>query len=237
MITIDKDTKMVVLTGAGVSAESGLKTFRDSDGLWENHPVTEVATPQAYQRDPAMVWRFYKERWKQARQALPNPAHDALARLEDWLGDNFKLITQNVDGLHSRAGNKNVIEMHGSLENGLCNSCGKRSPMDSIDLQPEIPSCPNCGSGLRPDIVWFGEMPYRMQEIDRLLQSCDVFMVVGTSGVVYPAAGFVMTAAYLGAKTLAVNLEAGEMPHFVDEFHQGKAGELLPTLVDTWIRQ
>lgn len=236
MIKIDKNTKVVVLTGAGVSAESGLKTFRDSDGLWENHPVTEVATPEAYQRDPAMVWRFYKERWKQARQAQPNPAHKALARLEEWLGDNFNLITQNVDGLHSRAGNKNVIEMHGSLENGLCVSCGGRSPMDSIDLEPNIPPCPKCSSELRPDIVWFGEMPYRMQEIDRLLQSCDVFMVVGTSGVVYPAAGFVMTAAYLGAKTLAVNLEAGEMPQFVDEFHEGKAGELLPGLVDAWIQ-
>lgn len=236
MIKIDKNTKVVVLTGAGVSAESGLKTFRDSDGLWENHPVTDVATPEAYQRDPAMVWRFYKERWKQARQAQPNPAHKALARLEEWLGENFSLITQNVDGLHSRAGNKNVIEMHGSLENGLCVSCGGRAPMDSIDLAPDIPPCPKCSSELRPDIVWFGEMPYRMQEIDSLLQSCNVFMVVGTSGVVYPAAGFVMTAAYLGAKTLAVNLEAGEMPHFVDEFHEGKAGELLPGLVDTWIQ-
>ncbi len=235
MIKINENTKLVVLTGAGISAESGLKTFRDSDGLWENYPVTDVATPEAYQRDPAMVWRFYKERWKQARQAHPNPGHEALARLETWLGQNFSLITQNVDGLHTRAGNSRVIEMHGSLENALCLSCNSRSPMDSINLDPDIPACPKCGASLRPDIVWFGEMPYRMQEIDALLQACDVFMVVGTSGVVYPAAGFVMTASYLGAKTLAVNLEAGEMPHFVDEFHQGKAGEVLPRIVENWM--
>ncbi len=235
MIKVTPDTRLLVLTGAGISAESGLRTFRDSDGLWENHRMEDVATPEAWQRDPQMVWRFYKARWEQAQQAAPNPGHLALARLEEWLGDNFHLITQNVDGLHSAAGNNRVIEMHGALRSCLCTKCGIRFYQEEVDLSPELPACPKCSGKLRPDIVWFGEVPYRLQEIDTLLQNCDVFLMVGTSGMVYPAAGFVQTARYLGAKTIAVNLNPTERLDFFDEFHQGRAGEILPRLVDQWM--
>ncbi len=235
MIMVTSDTKLLVLTGAGISAESGLKTFRDSDGLWEGHRVDEVATPEAFQRDPQLVWRFYKTRLEQASQSAPNPGHLALAELENWLGDNFTLVTQNVDGLHTAAGNTRVIEMHGALRTCICTSCEIRFQVDEVDLEPDLPVCPRCGGLLRPDIVWFGEFPHRLQEIDHLLRNCDVFLVVGTSGVVYPAAGFVMTARYLGAKTIAVNLNPSENHEFIDEFHQGRAGEILPRLVENWM--
>ncbi len=235
MIRVCPQTRLLVLTGAGISAESNLKTFRDSGGLWENQRVEDVATPQAFESDPELVWRFYKDRWLQAQAASPNPGHLALAKLEDWLGNNFSLITQNVDGLHSAAGNTRVIEMHGALRTCLCTRCETRFYLEEVDLDPALPRCPKCQGELRPDIVWFGELPYRMQEIDDLLQNCDVFLVVGTSGVVYPAAGFVMTARYLGAKTIAVNLQPTKGPSFFDEFHQGRAGEILPRLVDSWM--
>ncbi|HQO67763.1 MAG TPA: NAD-dependent deacylase [Candidatus Syntrophosphaera sp.] len=237
MIKVTKNTNLLVLTGAGISAESGLRTFRDSDGLWENHRVEDVATPEAWHRDPKLVWRFYKARWEQSKQAAPNPGHLALARLEDWLGDNFHLITQNVDGLHTAAGNTRVIEMHGALSSCLCTKCGVRLHLDEVDMSPELPACPKCTGRLRPDIVWFGEIPYRLPEIDILLQNCDVFLVVGTSGVVYPAAGFVQMARYLGAKTISVNLHPSEGLGFFDEFHQGRAGEILPRLVDKWMAE
>jgi NAD-dependent deacetylase len=235
MIKVTPDTRLLVLTGAGISAESGLKTFRDSGGLWENHSLEDVCTPEAFARDPRLVWRFYQRRREQAEQAVPNPGHLALARLETWLGGNFSLITQNVDGLHSAAGNTRVIEMHGILAYCLCTCCGARFPMREVDPGSDLPSCPKCPGVLRPDIVWFGEFPHRMEEIDQLLHSCDVFLVIGTSGVVYPAAGFVMTARYLGAKTIAVNLNPTERNHLIDEFHQGPAGEILPRLVDQWM--
>ncbi len=235
MIRVSPDTRLLVLTGAGISAESGLKTFRDGNGLWENHKVENVATPEAWRRDPRLVWRFYKDRWDQAQKAAPNPGHLALAKLEEWLGDNFHLITQNVDGLHSAAGNTRVIEMHGALRSCLCTGCEIRWYLEEVDASPDLPVCPKCRGKLRPDIVWFGELPYRMQEIDSLLHNCDVFLVVGTSGVVYPAAGFVMTARYLGAKTISVNLNATERLDFFDEFHQGPAGEILPRLVKQWM--
>lgn len=235
MIKVSSDTKLLVLTGAGISAESGIKTFRDSGGLWENHRMEDVATPEAFQRDPKMVWRFYKDRREQAKQAAPNPGHLALAKLEQWLGDNFHLITQNVDGLHSAAGNSRVIEMHGALSTCLCTRCGIRFYLEEVDISPDLPLCPKCQGNLRPDIVWFGELPYRMDEIDSLLHSCDVFLVVGTSGAVYPAAGFVMTASYLGAKTIAVNLGSMEQSEFIDEFIQGQAGEVLPRLAEQWM--
>ena len=232
---VTKDTRVLVLTGAGISAESGLKTFRDAGGLWENHRVEDVATPEAFRRAPVMVWNFYKERWQQALQAKPNPGHLALAKLENWLQDNFHLITQNVDGLHTAAGNKRVIEMHGSLHTCFCTRCHTRFPMKDINLEEDIPLCPKCKGMLRPDVVWFGEVPYHLDKIDALLHNCDVFMVVGTSGVVYPSAGFVMTARYFGAHTIAVNLNPMENSEFIDEFYQGKAGEILPRLIDEWI--
>jgi NAD-dependent deacetylase len=233
---IGRDTRLVVLTGAGISAESGINTFRDSGGLWENHRMEDVATPAAFKRDPVMVWRFYKDRLKQAKAAKPNAGHLALVKLEQWLGSHFNLITQNVDGLHTAAGSKRVIEMHGSLHSCLCAHCQSRYNAAGVDLEPDLPSCPACGGILRPDIVWFGELPYHMNEIDGLLQNCDAFMVVGTSGVVYPAAGFVMTARYLGAKAMAINLNPIENRDLIDEFHQGRAGDILPRLVEEWMR-
>ncbi|MCB5252640.1 MAG: NAD-dependent deacylase [Candidatus Cloacimonadaceae bacterium] len=224
--------KYLILTGAGISAESGIKTFRDSGGLWENHDVQQVASPQGFQEDPKLVWQFYKDRFNQSLAAEPNTAHYALKKLEDHLQDHFHLITQNVDGLHSRAGNERVIEMHGSLSNAFCSSCRASYRLADLDLSCDIPSCEKCGNSLRPDIVWFGEIPYSLYEIEQLLKECDVFMVIGTSGSVYPAAGFVMTAKLFGAHTVAVNLDRPDNLGFIDELHQGKCTQMLPALVD-----
>ncbi|MCB5235221.1 MAG: NAD-dependent deacylase [Candidatus Cloacimonetes bacterium] len=223
--------KYLILTGAGISAESGIRTFRDNDGLWEDHDVNEVASIDGYRRNPELVWRFYKARYAQSMEVSPNPGHYALVELEKALGDNFHIITQNVDALHIRAGNQRVIEMHGSLQDCFCESCDTHYKMADIDLSLARPLCPKCTGFLRPDIVWFGEIPYKMEQIEALLRKCDLFMVIGTSGVVYPAAGLVMTAKYLGAKTIAVNLEKPDNLSFIDEFHQGKSGEILPKLI------
>jgi len=234
---IDKDSKLVVLTGAGVSAESGLKTFRDNDGLWENYHVEQVATPEAFLADPELVWRFYKQRYFQLNEVKPNPAHHALKKLEDYLEDNLWLVTQNVDGLHLIAGNKNVIEMHGSLRTCFCSRCHQNYQMVEVNLDSAIPLCEKCGGYLRPDIVWFGEVPYHMGRIYNLLQNTDYFLVIGTSGIVYPAAGFLMIAMDSGARTIGVNFEAPRNASMIDEFHSGKAGEILPGLVERWIGQ
>lgn len=233
---LNRTSRLVVLTGAGISAESGIKTFRDAEGLWENHRVEDVATPEAYERNPSLVWRFYKERWRQALEAEPNPGHYALVELEGYLGDGFALITQNVDDLHHRAGSNRLIEMHGNLRNCFCTSCGARYTLDAIDLEIPIPVCAKCSKPLRPDIVWFGEVPYQLSKIEQLLKTCDIFLMVGTSGVVYPAAGFVMTAKYFGASTMAVNLDRTGNQGYVDEFRYAKAGEMLPLLVKEWIQ-
>lgn len=232
---VHKDSKVVVLTGAGISAESGLKTFRENNGLWETHHVEEVATPEAFAADPELVWKFYKQRYHQLNDVQPNAAHYALKKLEDYLGDNFWLITQNVDGLHRVAGHKNVLEMHGSLRTCFCSRCKHGYQMCDVDLEPTIPICMECNGYLRPDIVWFGEVPYHMGRIYGLLQETDYFLVVGTSGVVYPAAGFLMIALDCGARTIGVNFEAPRNASMIDDFHLGKAGEILPKLVKEWI--
>ncbi len=224
--------KYVILTGAGISAESGIRTFRDSGGLWEDHDVEQVASPQGFQKNPKMVWQFYKDRYAQSLAVEPNVAHYALKDLEDNLQDHFHLITQNVDGLHNRAGSKRIIEMHGSLSTAFCCACDANYPLTELDLTPDIPLCKNCGGSMRPDIVWFGEIPYYLYEIEQLLKECDVFIVIGTSGSVYPAAGFVMTAKLFGAHTIAVNLDRPDNLGFIDEMHQGLCTELLPPLVD-----
>lgn len=224
--------KYLILTGAGISAESGIRTFSDTGGLWEEHSVQDVASPQGFQRNPKMVWDFYKERYRQALLFKPNPAHYALKKLEDHLGDSFQLITQNVDGLHARAGSRRVYEMHGRLCSCYCTHCKSRFSMEDLNLGEDIPLCSKCGNYLRPDIVWFGEIPFYLYEIEEHLKNCDVFMVVGTSGTVYPAAGFVMTAKLFGAYTIAVNLEKPDNLGFIDEFYQGKSGELVPGIVD-----
>ncbi|HHE64922.1 MAG: NAD-dependent protein deacylase [Candidatus Cloacimonadota bacterium] len=230
-----KKDKVIILTGAGISAESGLKTFRDNNGLWENHRVEEVATPQAFARNPEMVWKFYKQRYSQLEEVAPNPGHFALKELEDFCDNNFMLITQNIDGLHSTAGNKRVLEMHGSLHDCYCSKCNAAFKMKDINLNVMVPKCSDCGGDLRPDIVWFGEIPYYLNEIDLLLKNVNYFIVVGTSGVVQPAASFLYLARMNGARTIGVNMEAPENMMFIDEFHQGASGEILPKLVKLWI--
>ena len=223
---------IVILTGAGVSAESGLATFRGADGLWEGHRVEEVATPEAFKRDPALVHKFYNARRATLSEVAPNRAHIALARLEaEWPGE-FLLVTQNVDNLHERAGSTRLIHMHGENTKAWCLGCDERSPW--VGPMDESASCPKCGRGglLRPDIVWFGEMPYEMDSIEEALRRCDLFVSIGTSGAVYPAAGFVQTARYCGAKTLEINLEPSLGSMLFDESRIGKAGELVPQWVD-----
>jgi NAD-dependent deacetylase len=222
---------IVILTGAGVSAESGLATFRGPDGLWEGHRVEDVATPEAFRRDPALVHAFYDARRAKLGTVEPNAAHKALARLDaEWPGD-LLLVTQNVDDLHERAGSKRLIHMHGELAKGWCLACDGRFPWQGS--MGECASCPSCRQEghVRPDIVWFGEMPYDMDRIDGTLQRCDLFVSIGTSGAVYPAAGFVQTARYCGARTLEINLEPSIGSTLFDESRFGKAGELVPQWV------
>ena len=198
--------RVVILTGAGISAESGVPTFRDANGLWENHPIEDVATPEGFRRDPALVQRFYDMRRRDAQAVRPNAAHLALARLEQALGEDVLVVTQNVDDLHEQAGSANVMHMHGELLSALCTACGARHhwPADLSDHPP----CPACGeSALRPDVVWFGEIPYHMDEIAVAVEGCRLFVVIGTSGVVYPAAGLSWTARSRGARTVLLNLE------------------------------
>ena len=223
---------IVVLTGAGISAESGLATFRGPDGLWEGHRVQDVATPEAFARDPDLVHTFYDQRRARLKEVVPNAAHRALARLDDeWPGE-LLIVTQNVDDLHERAGARRVLHMHGELHSAWCLACDGRSRWEG-DLR-DLPTCPACGTAgsLRPDIVWFGEMPYRMDEIDRALGRADLFVSIGTSGAVYPAAGYVQTARYVGAYTLEMNLEPSQGSLFFRESRIGRAGDLVPAWVD-----
>jgi NAD-dependent deacetylase len=223
---------IVVLTGAGISAESGIDTFRDAGGLWEQHRVEDVATPEGFARDPELVQRFYDARREAVRKVSPNAAHEALARLDaEWEGE-ILIVTQNVDDLHERAGAKRVLHMHGELLSALCSRCEARHRWSAPLLGQ--PSCPGCGEqALRPDVVWFGEMPYEMDRIYAALHRADLFVSIGTSGAVYPAAGFVREARELGARTLELNLERGEGSYWFDESRQGKAGNLVPE----WVSQ
>ena len=223
--------RVVVLTGAGISAESGLPTFRDAGGLWEGHRVEDVATPDAFEREPDTVQRFYDARRRAVASVVPNAAHLALARLERELGDHLLLVTQNVDDLHERAGSRRVVHMHGELSSALCASCGTRAaaPGDLI----EWPPCTACGERmLRPDVVWFGEMPYELDLIEQALVGCDEFVAIGTSGAVYPAAGFVLIAAEYGARTLELNLAESEITQLFDQTRLGPASVLVTEWVD-----
>lgn len=227
---------IVILTGAGVSAESGVATFRGPDGLWEGHRVEDVATPEAFVRDPALVHAFYDARRVKLGTVEPNAAHKALARLDaEWRGD-LLLVTQNVDDLHERAGSKRLLHMHGELKKGWCLRCNERFGWDGP--MGERAQCPSCGAvgHVRPDIVWFGEMPYEMERIDAALQACDLFVSIGTSGAVYPAARFVQTARFCGARTLEMNLEPSQGSFFFNESRIGKAGDLVPAWMDEVLR-
>jgi NAD-dependent deacetylase len=228
---MDNICNIVILTGAGVSAESGIDTFRAKDGLWEKHRIEDVATPEAFARDPELVFRFYDMRRAAIQKAQPNAAHRALAALDNaWAGE-LLIVTQNVDDLHERAGAKRLIHMHGKHLSAWCLSCGSRSPWR--DTLGDCPPCPVCAAPtLRPDIVWFGEMPHRMDEIEAALARCDLFVSIGTSGAVYPAAGYVRTARHYGARTLELNLDPSMGSVHFDESRMGKAGDIVPAWVD-----
>jgi NAD-dependent deacetylase len=205
-------------------------TFRDADGLWEGHRVEDVATPQGFLADPETVHRFYDERRAALTSVAPNAAHAALAELEQLLGDQLTLVTQNIDDLHERAGSERVLHMHGMLRSAVCVRCGVRVTWDGPLL--DAPPCPGCGAGaLRPDVVWFGEVPHHMDDIIEALVDCDLFVSIGTSGAVYPAAGFVQQARAYGARTLELNLVPSEGSWLFHEARHGRAGELVPAWV------
>ncbi|HEY0838571.1 MAG TPA: NAD-dependent deacylase [Vulgatibacter sp.] len=227
----------MVLTGAGISAESGIATFRDAGGLWENHRIEEVASPEAFEASPETVWRFYGQRRAQALTVAPNPAHHALADLEERLGEHFLLVTQNVDHLHEAAGSRHVIHMHGELFKSRCSSCGA-APFDDRrhDFTSGLPRCGACGALERPHIVWFGEVPFALSEIQRRVEECDVFLTVGSSGVVYPAAGLVRTIGHRrsrgeSCRAIYVGLERPDNADAFDRVVLGRAGEVLPDLL------
>lgn len=223
--------RIVVLTGAGISAESGIPVFRGADGLWEDHDIDDVATPEGFERDPDLVRRFYDARRRAAASVAPNAAHRALARLEGAIGDDLLVVTQNVDDLHERAGSRNLVHMHGELRRARCAACGVQ-PVWHGDLAGR-PPCPACGERmLRPDVVWFGEMPYGLDRIEQAIVACDVFVSIGTSGEVYPAAGYVALASAFGARTVELNLEPSDPAVPFDDVRSGPASELVPAWVD-----
>ena len=223
---------IVILTGAGVSAESGVPTFRGPDGLWEGHPVEEVATPEAFARDPDLVHRFYNQRRASLDTVEPNPAHRALARLGREYPGEVTLVTQNVDDLHARAGS-DPLAMHGELRKVRCTECGSVRRWTG-ELGTET-VCPHCGraGGMRPHIVWFWEEPFHLEAIAAAVRRCDLFAAIGTSGLVYPAAGLAAEARAAGAHCIEFNIEAtGTSPHF-HEYRTGPAGETVPP----WVRE
>jgi NAD-dependent deacetylase len=243
-LRLDASTRVLVLTGAGVSAESGIPTFRAGGGLWENHPIEKVASPQGFREDPELVWRFYSDRRRQARDVRPNPGHLAVASIEERLGERFLLVTQNIDGLHRRAGSRRMVEIHGSLFETRCAHCD-RPPFadDKVYYGADVPACDACARKgrrglLRPNIVWFGEMldPGHMRRIEAFMESSTgtrfVFLAVGTSGVVYPAAGLVLHARAAGAETWLVNADPPENRSAFQHFVQGPSGKILPELVE-----
>jgi NAD-dependent deacetylase len=233
MSFLANDDVLFVLTGAGISAESGLATFRGSGGLWNGYRVEDVATPEAWEADPELVWRFYSMRRLDALAAQPNAAHLAVAKLEERLGDDFFLCTQNVDDLHERAGSRRLHHMHGSLFQSRCVKCDVPFPDQKVyDKVAELPVCSKCGSPVRPHIVWFGEIPLGMDTIHQELHRSTVLLVVGTSGSVYPAAGFVNIANARGVRTIYVGPEEPLNRHAFDEIMLGSATVVLPSLLE-----
>jgi NAD-dependent deacetylase len=226
--------RIVILTGAGISAESGLGTFRSEGGLWAQHRIEDVATPEGFARNPRKVMDFYNARRAQAARAAPNAGHAALADLEARFDGEVLLVTQNVDDLHEKAGSRNIIHMHGTLNGALCAVCDHRWPAAMVMAAGD--SCPACNApAVRPDVVWFGEMPYEMERIYDALAVCDLFASIGTSGEVYPAAGFVAEARRSGAKTVEFNLEPSAVGGLFDEIRIGSASETLPRWVAEFV--
>lgn len=232
---MDGIRNIVILTGAGISAESGLRTFRADDGLWEDHRIEDVASPQGFRRDPELVQRFYDERRANVMAAAPNAAHRALGRLDrEWDGE-LLIVTQNIDDLHERGGARRLLHMHGEALSAWCTACDARHPWTGTLV--DEPVCPACSeAALRPDIVWFGEMPYQMDRIFAAIARADLFVSIGTSGAVYPAAGFVQQANSAGARTLELNLERSQGSGWFDETRLGPASELVPAWVEEMLR-
>ena len=235
MKPLSSDDRVFVLTGAGVSSESGLPTFRGMDGLWRGYRVEEVATPEAFAADPELVWQFYSERRQRHKTVAANAAHFALAELERRLGDRFFLCTQNVDSLHEQAGSKRVVHMHGRIMQSQCSNprCDAK-PFDDQNAYPtreDIPRCAQCGNVIRPHICWFGEVPFEMDLVLHQLSEASSVLVVGTSGVVEPAASFVRLARRNGARTIYVGPEEPANRNYFDEVLLGKAGDVMPELV------
>ena len=236
-LVLDGTARVFILTGAGISAESGLPTFRDANGLWEKHRVEDVASPEGWRADPALVWRFYSQRRQQAAPVRPNAAHHALANLEARLGDRLFLCTQNVDPLHERAGSKRVVHMHGELMKSRCEANHGRGREHAEPFADEntyldgnaLPRCA-CGGKLRPHICWFGEIPFFMDEIQDALLRANVFVTIGSSGAVYPAAGFVRAARQQGARCIYVGPEAPDNASAFDECRLGTATRAVPSL-------
>jgi NAD-dependent deacetylase len=224
--------RVAVLTGAGISAESGLATFRGAGGLWEGQRVEDVATPRAFRADPALVWRFYNLRRASLALVKPNPGHDALAHLEKLRGNDFTLVTQNVDGLHQLAGNKNVLEIHGTIRRVRCTSC-EFIENRGTEALPDLPKCDQCGSLLRPDVVWFEEMlpEHVWDQAEQAVRHCQCLIVVGTSAQVYPAAGLIDMAQENHAKVIEINLNTTPATSLVHLSLQGPSGKILPDLI------
>ncbi|KUO54425.1 MAG: NAD-dependent deacylase [Alphaproteobacteria bacterium BRH_c36] len=224
--------KIVILTGAGLSAESGLATFRDSGGIWAQYDYRDVATPDGFQRNPNLVYEFYNMRRREAAKAVPNAAHEALARLQHDYSGEVLLVTQNIDNLLEQAGAQNLIHMHGEMTKMLCTHCDARLPWTE-DLSADL-ACPECEliGGMRPAVVWFGEVPYEMPHIAAALGACDLFIAIGTSGNVYPAASFVAAALEAGAHTVELNLEPSDTAGYFAERLHGPATEIVPAYVD-----
>lgn len=224
-----------VLTGAGISAESGLATFRDADGLWNNHKVEDVATIEAFERNPQYVHEFYNELKPEVMKAEPNAAHICLAQLKEKYSGKVDVITQNVDTLHEKAGSENVYHIHGRIDEAICLNCGRiLNSWEKVDMSTECPHCKQIGK-FKPNIVFFGEMPLYMSEVEKKLRECDLFISVGTSGVVYPAAGFVHTAKYYGADTIEFNLEETSNNYLFDRHIKGNCSVTLPAFIQTLI--
>ena len=230
---LSSSSRITVLTGAGISAESGVPTFRGADGLWEGHRVEEVATPEAFHRDPALVWKFYHLRRAKLWTVQPNPGHEALMRIEQLREpEHVTICTQNIDGLHRAAGSRNVLELHGNLAWVRCSQCDFKEDRSQVDLEP-MPKCPDCEGLLRPDVVWFHEMlPQDVwQQAGLASAECDCFLVIGTSAVVYPAAGLVDVALEYGAKVIEINLDVTAATAQAHLSLQGQSGVILPNLV------
>ncbi len=234
-LSLTDDTFLLVLTGAGVSAESGVPTFRGAGGVWNNRRFEELASPEGFEANPRLVWQFYSERRTKAQSVRPNPGHHTLAAAERALGDRFLLVTQNVDGLHARAGSQRLVELHGNLFRSRCFDCDRPPFADEQLHLDAVPACEACGGRVRPDIVWFGEMldPAHLRQVEAFLRPGRrvVFLAAGTSGAVWPAAGFVDWARRVGAQTWLVNAEPAENGSRFERFVQGKSGEVLPRLL------